>query len=156
VDLLRRALPNAATTPQVIAEQKVGMAAGRLVTCDWDWLEVAQLPSSEEADLGRVRLMLNDGEPFSIAVDLGRNGGLFSDDRDARRYARRHKLSVSGTLGVLSLLVRAGHITVTEADDCLQQMIAHGYRSPVTSVIDLRDGHGGHKRSSWGTLLSLW
>ena len=40
MDLLRLALPNAATTPQVITELKVGLAAGHLATCDWDWLSI--------------------------------------------------------------------------------------------------------------------
>jgi hypothetical protein len=98
---------------------------------------VVQLTPSEETSLAHVRLVLGDGEASCIAIALERKGSLFSDDLDARRYARRHGLRVSGTLGVLSMLVEIGHITTTEADERLQEMIAHGYRSPVESLADL-------------------
>jgi predicted nucleic acid-binding protein len=137
LDLLRLALPDAATTPQVVTELERGIASGHLPACDLEWLEVVQLTSSEEARLTHVRLILGDGEASCIAVALGRKGSLFSDDLDARRYARRQGIRVSGTLGVLSLLVEEGHLTVAEADDCLQGMIAHGYRSPVRSLLNL-------------------
>jgi len=29
-------------------------------------------------------------------------------------------------------------LTLAEADTCLREMIAHGYRSPVTSLADVR------------------
>jgi len=137
LDLLRLALPNAATTPQVMAELEIGVAAGYLPNCDCGWLEVVQLTPSGEASLAHVRLILGDGEASCIAVALERKGGLFSDDLDARCYARRRGLRVSGTLGVLSLLVDMGNITMTEADEYLQKMIAHGYRCPVRSLADL-------------------
>jgi predicted nucleic acid-binding protein len=139
LDLLRLALPgNAATTPQVIAELERGIATGRLPACDWAWLNIAQLSQAEEANLARVRLILDDGEASCIAVALERGGTIFSDDRDARRYAQRQKLHVSGPLGVLLLLVEEKCLTLAEADACLQDMIAHGYRSPVTSLADVR------------------
>lgn len=138
LDLLRLALPDAATTPHVVTELERGVASGHLSTCDWEWLNVVKLTPSEETSLAQVRLVLDDGEASCIAVAIERKVGLFSDDLDARRYAQRRGIRVSGTLGVLSLLVKGGHLTVTEADDCLQAMIAHGYRSPVGSLADLR------------------
>jgi predicted nucleic acid-binding protein len=137
LDLLRLALPDAATTPHVVAELERGVASGHLPAHDWGWLDVVKLTPSEEASLARVRLVLDDGEASCIAVALERQAGLFSDDLDARRYARRQGIRVSGTLGVLSLLAKRGHLTVAEADDCLQGMVAHGYRSPVRSLADL-------------------
>jgi predicted nucleic acid-binding protein len=98
---------------------------------------VVQLNPSEEASLARIRLVLDDGEASCIAVAIERNSSLFSDDLDARRYAQRYGIRVSGTLGVLSLLVKGRHLPVEEADDLLQAMIAHGYRSPVSSLADL-------------------
>ncbi len=139
VDLLRLALPSdAATTPQVLAELERGVADGRLLAGDWGWLEVLQLTPTEEANLARVRLVLGDGEASCIAVALERGCVIFTDDRDARRYAGRQKLHVSGTLGALLLLVERKHLTVAQADACLREMIAHDYRSPVTSIADLR------------------
>jgi predicted nucleic acid-binding protein len=141
-DLLRLALPEAATTPQVMVELQEGVAAGHLPDCDWQWITVVTLTSEEEENLARVRLILDNGEASCIAVALARGGTLFSDDRDARRYVRRCGLCVSGTLGVLSLLVEREHLTVAEADAYLQKMIDQGYRSPIRSMADL----GGTKK----------
>jgi predicted nucleic acid-binding protein len=137
LDLLRLALPNAATTLHVVAELEKGVASDHLPACDWEWLDVVELTPTEEANLTRVRLVLGDGEASCIAVALERKAGLFSDDLDARRYAQRQGIRVSGTLGVLSLLKEQGYLTMAEADACLQGMIAHGYRSPVRSLVDL-------------------
>jgi predicted nucleic acid-binding protein len=137
LDLLRLALPDAATTPHVVAELERGLAAGYLPPCDWEWLELVELTPLEEASLVHVRLVLGGGEASCISVALTRKAGLFSDDLDARRYARRHGIRVSGTLGVLSLLVEREYLTLAEADGCLLEMIAHGYRSPVRSLADL-------------------
>lgn len=136
-ELVALALPGAATTPFVMKELERGAASGHLPTCDWEWLRLVELDSAEKEILARVQLVLGDGEASCIAVALERKGALFSDDLDARRYACRHGLPVSGTLGVLSLLAKRRHLTVTEAGDCLRAMIAHGYRSPVTSLADL-------------------
>ena len=76
-------------------------------------------------------------KPRASRFAIERNASLFSDDLDARHYARRQGISVSGTLGVLSLLVKGKHLTVADADDFLEAMIAHGYRSPVSSLADL-------------------
>jgi predicted nucleic acid-binding protein len=137
LDLLRLALPDAMTTPHVVAELERGLASGHLPACECGWLEVVELTLSEETSLAHVRLVLDDGEASCISVALEREASLFSDDFDARRYAQRHGIRVSGTLGVLALLVKGGHLTVAEADDCLERMIAHGYRSPVRSLADL-------------------
>lgn len=137
LDLLRLALPDAATTPQVLTELERGVAAGNLMTQAWDWLEVVRLTPYEKANLARIRLVLDDGEASCIAVALERKASLFSDDMDARRYARRQGISISGTLGVLSLLVKKQQLSLDKADDLLQAMITQGYRSPVSSLSDL-------------------
>ena len=137
LDLLRLALPDAATTPQVLTELERGVASGYLATEAWDWLEVVRLTPSEKANLGRIRLVLDDGEASCIALAIERNSSLFTDDLDARRYAQRFGIRVSGTLGVLSLLIQGNHLTLAEADSFLESMIAHGYRSPVSSLVDL-------------------
>jgi predicted nucleic acid-binding protein len=148
MDLLRLALPDAMTTPHVVTELKRGIASGHVPTCDCGWLEVVELTPSEEISLAHVRLVLDDGEASCIAVALEREASLFTDDLDARRYGQRHGICVSGTLGVLSLLVKGSHLTVAEADDCLQRMITHGYRSPVRSLADLGVTAGGGLKHS--------
>jgi hypothetical protein len=137
LDLLRAVLSNAATTPYVIDELKAGEVSGYLFDCDWEWLEIVKLSSTEEDHLTRIRRILGEGEASCIAVALERGGILFTDDGDARRYALRLGIPVSGTLGVLALLVKKGYLTLSEADDCLMKMIKAGYRSPVKSVSEI-------------------
>ena len=62
---------------------------------------------------------------------------FLTDDRDARELARRLRIPLSGTLGVLARLIDIGCLRLEEADALLAQMIAAGYRSPVPSLIDL-------------------
>ena len=70
LDLLRLALPNAATTPQVLAELERGRTSGHLPDCDWNWLEIVTLSPVEEAHLNRLRRFLGSGEASCIAVAL--------------------------------------------------------------------------------------
>jgi predicted nucleic acid-binding protein len=72
-----------------------------------------------------------------LAVALARDGILFSDDRDARRYAQRLGIPFSGTVGILVLLMKEGHLTLDQADLLLQTMIRTGYYSPVGSLKDI-------------------
>jgi predicted nucleic acid-binding protein len=136
-DLLRLALPDAHTTPQVMAELQSGVTLGRLPVCDWSWLTLVELSPHEQDRLVYLQSILDDGEASCIAIAMERDCAIFSDDRDARRYARRQGLSISGTLGVLTFLIEGGHLTVAEADAHLQEMIVHGYRSPVSSLTEL-------------------
>lgn len=137
-DLLQLVLPGAATTSLVMAELERGVSSGHVPSCDWEWLEVVSLTPTEQETVARIRLVLDDGEASCIAVALERNASLFSDDLHARHYARRRGIPVSGTLGVLSALSAKGHLTLAEADELLQVMVARGYRSPVRSLADLR------------------
>ncbi|QWK11242.1 MAG: hypothetical protein KNN16_02940 [Thermoflexus hugenholtzii] len=113
LDLLRAVLSNAATTPYVIDELKAGEVSGYLFDCDWEWLEIVKLSPTEEDHLTRIRRILGEGEASCIAVALERGGILFTDDGDARRYALRLGIPVSGTLGVLALLVKKGYLTLS-------------------------------------------
>jgi predicted nucleic acid-binding protein len=49
---------------------------------------------------------------------------------------------VSGTLGVLAMSVRAGLVTLTEANALLMRMIRAGYRSPYSNLVELMDKPG--------------
>ena len=62
---------------------------------------------------------------------------ILTDDRDAREIARRLRIPLSGTLGVLVRLIDIGVLRLDDADACLSQMLAAGYRSPITSLQDL-------------------
>ncbi len=125
------------TTPTVMAELRVGEDRKLVPTCDWEWLQVHQLPSDEVELAAQLRQQLDAGETECLAVALARNLTFLSDDFAARRMAWQRGVKVSGTLGVLLLLVQDGHLTLADADDLLRTFVAHGYRSPVKSLRDL-------------------
>jgi predicted nucleic acid-binding protein len=143
-DLLRAALgTDAATTPAVMAEVRVGEALGLVPACDWGWLQILE-PNADRrrlaADLAR---QLDPGEAECLAAALSVDGRFLSDDFAARRLAASRGVVVSGTLGVLAKLVEGGLLALDEADALLQQMIERGYRAPVRSLQDLQAGEAG-------------
>ena len=80
---------------------------------------------------------LNAGEAACLAMAVARGGRVLTDDRDARELARRLRIPLSGTLGILTRLVDISHLSLDRADALLSQMIAAGYRSPVTFLRDV-------------------
>ncbi len=62
---------------------------------------------------------------------------MLTDDLDARRTAQQMGIPISGTLGILLLSVEREHLTLTQADNLLHQMILAGYRSPVDRLAEL-------------------
>jgi len=141
-DLLRLALPDAATTIQVMAELERGVASGHVPDCDWQWIDRIELAPVEQASLARLCLILDEGEASCVAVALERKGSVFTDDLQARRVAQRAGIAVSGTLGVLAALIAQRHLTTAEADDLLGEMISHGYRSLVRSSANVIRSRG--------------
>ncbi len=137
-DLLQLALgPGAATTPQVMGEFLAGVALGHVPETDWAWLSVLSLSAAEEESCQRFLRHLNKGEATCLAIAAHRPARVLTDDRDARTFAGRSGIAISGTLGVLVRLVRLAHLTGAQADALLRQMIDHGYHSPVESVHEL-------------------
>lgn len=78
--------------------------------------------------------MLDDGEASCLAVAMMRQAVLLTDDFQARRLAKQEEIQISGTIGLLLMLVRSEHITLREANIMLSEMIQHGYRSPVSNL----------------------
>lgn len=138
VDLLIEAMGDQISTPpQVIDEFNEGVARGRLPQVGLDWLEVVSLEADEEALYQELTGRLNAGEAACLAVAAHRGGRVLTDDRDARILAAQIKIPISGTLGSLLRLIRMQALTLSEANELLSQMIAHGYRSPVEKLEDL-------------------
>jgi predicted nucleic acid-binding protein len=137
VDLLAGALPDVITTTQIMDELLQGEAVKRLPVSNWQRLTVVSLSADEVAHFEGIRQVLDDGEASCLAVAYSRNGVFLSDDRDARRYAQRLDVPISGTLGVLALLVKNQQVSLTEADKLLQAMIQAGYRSPINSLAEV-------------------
>jgi predicted nucleic acid-binding protein len=134
-DLLRLAFGDQlATSQQAFAELQAGVHRGKLPDLDWSWLPVWSLEAMEVPHYHDFLRKLNGGEAACLAMALARRCRILTDDRDARETARRLRIPLSGTLGVLVRLVDIGVLSLDEADALLFRMIAAGYRSPVVSL----------------------
>ena len=121
----------------MLTELREGERLGVVPPCDWHTLRVL-MPTDEELRLAlQLASQLDPGEAEGLAVAETRHCIFLSDDRAARRLAQQRGLPISGTLGVLLALVKGGRLRVEEADAFLATMIAHGYRSPVNSLVEL-------------------
>lgn len=133
--LLRTAFKEALATPQqAFNELQAGIRTGKLVNVDWQWLPVWTLQETEVSHYQQFLQRLNAGEAACLAMAWERNCRVLTDDRDAREFARRLQIPLSGTLGVLVRLIDSNQLTVDQGDQLLREMLAAGYRSPVTSL----------------------
>jgi predicted nucleic acid-binding protein len=138
-DLLQQAFDEAATASQVLDEYRAGVLIGRVPPIDWSWLPALALNDDEQPLFDRLMLGLNAGEAACLAIAATRNGRLVTDDRDAREFAAKMRVSVSGTIGVLARLVAIATLAVPQADQLLAEMIAAGYRSPIISLTQIHN-----------------
>ncbi|MBI2761350.1 MAG: hypothetical protein HYX51_08000 [Chloroflexi bacterium] len=100
------------------------------------WLRLTDIEGTGEQTLrATMPRRLHDGEATSIAIAMSRGWRLLTDDRDARNFATRSGVAVSGTLGLLVLLVERKMLTLSSANDVLAEMIRRaGYRSPIADI----------------------
>ena len=137
-ELLHAAFAGRLAAPRQAFDELVsGVRVGKLPSLDWSWLQLWTLEEAETADYNRFLSKLNAGEAACLAMALNRGCRFLTDDRDAREFAHRLRIPLSGTLGVLVRLVDLGALSLEEADDLLQEMIHAGYRSPFVSLRDL-------------------
>ena len=138
-DLLHLAVgESAATTTQVITEFANGVRKKRVPATDWGWFQILALTSDEETLYQQLLRQINAGEASCLAIAVHRGGRVLTDDRDARKLAAQMQVPISGTLGVLTQLVKDGRTSLSSADQVLRDMIANGYRSPVSSLKNLK------------------
>lgn len=137
-EIVRQALePDIATTQAVWNELQTGVQLGKLPKLDWSWLPVLTLTASEMSLYRQLLRRLNAGEASCLAVAFHRGYRVFTDDRDARVVAAARHIPISGTLGLLRLLVELQIVSFANADLLLAEMIATGYRSPISSLQEL-------------------
>jgi predicted nucleic acid-binding protein len=137
-ELVRMAfVEQAGTTEQAFQEMQEGVAIGKIPACDWDWLVRVILKPIEQVQFETFHEYLGAGEASCLAVAQERGYRLATDDRDARRLARQLGISLAGTIGILAILTKQGKLPLVEGDRLLQEMIAVGYRSPLTTLEDL-------------------
>jgi len=138
LNLLRQLFENTAVTTQnVLAEYEEGVRLGYYAHDMLEWLTVVELTQEEQQEMALLNRNLGAGEASCIVVAHRRGWRLATDDKQARRYAQTAQIPLSGTLGILTELVRANIITLQQADELLQAMVASGYRSPVNSIEEL-------------------
>ena len=101
---------------------------------DWSWLSQVQLSPAEQIRSEALAQKFGLGESACIAIAEARGGFLLTDDLGARRRAIASGLTVTGTLGVLDRLIKAGALSLDEAEGLLIEMVSRGYRSPVASL----------------------
>jgi len=126
------------TSEEAWAELQAGVRLGRIPDIDWSWLTVLPLTEVEREARDELMPPLDEGEAACLALARSRGYAFLTDDRVARREARRLGVPLSGTIGVLKSLVDEECVTLEEADEALQQMMALGYHSPVRSLSELR------------------
>lgn len=137
-ELLRVAFGDVlATSEEVFKELNAGILSGKLPALDWSWLPVWALDEAESIHYEHFLHSLNAGEASCLAIALVRGCRFLTDDRDARELAGLLQVPISGTLGVLIRLVDIDAIELGEAESLLIAMIAAGYRSPTTSLVDV-------------------
>lgn len=138
LNLLRTAFGHElATSQQAFNELQIGIRLGKLPDLDWSWLAIWTIEEAEKSHYHHFLSRLNAGEAACLAMALVRDCRILTDDRDARKIARRLKIPLSGTLGVLVRLVDIGALRLVDADNLLLEMIDAGYRSPITSLQEL-------------------
>ena len=115
-------------------EWQTGVELGHIPPCDLSWLSVLELTKVERVQRDELMPPLDIGEAACRALAHARGCALLTDDRLARREARRLGVPLSGTIGALVSLMDDGHLTLQAANQILQQMIAVGYRSPFESL----------------------
>jgi predicted nucleic acid-binding protein len=126
-----------ATSQQALTELETGIRIGKLPDTDFSWLTVWALNEAEVPYYHRFLRMLNAGEAACLAMALKRECRILTDDRDARKFANRLQIPLSGTLGILIRLVDIRFLKLDQADELLASMIEANYRSPVTSLIEI-------------------
>jgi predicted nucleic acid-binding protein len=137
-ELIRAAfVEQVATTEHAFQEMQDGAAIGKIPPCNWDWIAVIELAPAEQAQFETFCEHLGEGEASCLSVARERGYRLATDDKDARRLARQLNISLTGTVGILAMLVKQDEITLVEGDRFLRDMIAAGYRSPVTTLRDI-------------------
>ncbi|NOZ59402.1 MAG: DUF3368 domain-containing protein [Euryarchaeota archaeon] len=121
------------TTEEVLGEIKVGIERKILPEIDIECIKTVKIESELPIYI-KLREKFGKGEASCLAIALNRGLKLLTDDIDARRFAQRHGIPVSGTVGVLAAAVEEGIITLEEGNKLLSEMIEKGYYSPVESL----------------------
>lgn len=136
-DILQKVIVNLCTTFEVVEEINFGVERGVLPATELSRIEVLKLNLEEREVFRRLNERLGRGESSCIAVAMTRGFKMLTDDLDARKYAQKFGIPVSGTIGVLVLALDKEVITKKYGNYLLSEMIKMGFYSPVESLDDV-------------------
>jgi predicted nucleic acid-binding protein len=89
------------------------------------------MAEDEKDSFLRLSSRFGRGEASCLAIALHRNAGILTDDLDARKFAQRGDIPVSGSIGILVKCVTNGNLSLAQGNDLLGRMIQKGFFSPV-------------------------
>jgi len=148
LELLSRLWKRLYLSEQVFAEIQAGLTQGYQFYANIEqlivpfsktgWLHLTGLNTTDEfRTFGQLLSHLHSGEASSLAIAYHRQWTFLSDDKAARKAGTSLNVPISGTIGVLLALVKHHHVSLTQADRILQQMIQLGYHAPVSSLNEI-------------------
>lgn len=123
-DLPTLAFPDLVMPAAVLDELREGERLGILPVLDWSEISVLEPRQEHLEEVKLLQPPLDRGEIGCLALAKANGAIAVTDDRDARKVARKLGLKISGTLGALINLIRAEQLTLAEADGLLARMIA--------------------------------
>ena len=98
------------------------------------WIHMITMRDEELKIFSEFLKSLHHGEASCLAISLNRKWLLLTDDLSARKKARQHGITISGSIGCLVLCVERNLCSLEEANHWLCKMMEQGYRSPVTDI----------------------
>ncbi|MEM2984299.1 MAG: DUF3368 domain-containing protein [Candidatus Freyarchaeota archaeon] len=137
LDLLQKVVANLCTTREVFEELRFGVERGIFPASDLGQIEVLEMNSEERKVFSKLADTLGRGESSCIAIALTRGFKMLTDDLDARKYAQRFGVPVSGTIGVLVLAVNGKIISKEQGNRLLSEMIRMGFYSSIESLDEI-------------------
>ncbi|MDD4161599.1 MAG: DUF3368 domain-containing protein [Methanothrix sp.] len=134
LDLLE-GIKDLCATKEVWDELEVANKRGILEISQMDLkAEILRMNEDETESFLRLCSRFGRGEASCLAIALHRDAGILTDDLDARRFAQRGNIPVSGSIGILVKCVTNGLLSLEQGNELLSQMIQKGFYSPVESL----------------------
>jgi hypothetical protein len=137
LDLLK-GIGNTCTTMEVMDELQVAKRRGILQIGFSDLsIEILKMDENERDTFIRLSSKFGRGEASCLSIALHRKASILTDDLDARRFAQKGSICVSGSIGVLVKAIDRGQLSMVQGNHLLHLMIAKGFYSPVETLDQL-------------------
>lgn len=120
------------TTEEVVEELRICAEKG-IFKFDFD-IEIISMNDEERMTFFRLTEKFGRGEASCLAIGMHRKVSILTDDFDARKFAQRTGVPVSGTIGVLVNAIERRIISKGEGNELLHRMIKKGFYSPFETL----------------------